>query len=82
MAGGAQLAESWFKRGNAELQAGNRAGAHDLQTALIYGRRNVPDEQQQMYQLDFSEALAATGHPDEARLICWICGSARPETAR
>ena len=62
------LAESWFKRGTAELQAAQYGLAlNDFQTALIYGRGDVPDEQHQIYELDFSKALAATSHPEEAR---------------
>jgi hypothetical protein len=62
------LAESWFKRGTSELQAGRYGLAlNDFQTALIYGRGNVPDAQLQIYELDFSKALAATSHPEEAR---------------
>jgi tetratricopeptide (TPR) repeat protein len=62
------LAESWFKRGTEELQAGKYGLAlNDFQTALIYGRGNVPDAQLEIYELDFSKALAATNHPEEAR---------------
>ena len=78
----AELARSWFDRGNAEVKAGRAAQAvSDLRTALVYAQHELPAEQQQEYQLKLAEALPATGNDDEARRICWICGSARRETA-
>ncbi len=62
------LAENWFKHGTSDLQSGRYGTAlNDFQTALIYGRADVPDARLQLYELDFSEALAATNHPEEAR---------------
>src|ERR1700740_670333 len=64
----ADLARSWFDRGNAELKAG-RAGAalSDFRTALIYAQHELPPEQQQRYELNFVQALIATGNTGEAR---------------
>ena len=62
------LAESWFEKGSRHLQDGRPALAlTDFQTALIYARGDVPDDRLQAYELDFTEALAATNHLDEAR---------------
>lgn len=62
------LAESWFETGSRHLQNGQPALAlTDLQTALTYARGDVPDDRLQLYELDFTEALAATNHLDEAR---------------
>ena len=62
------LARSWFERGTRDLQAGKSAAAlADFQTTLIYARGDVPETQLQLYELDFSQALAAANHPDEAR---------------
>ncbi len=62
------LAESWFEKGSRHLQDGRPAVAlTDFQTALIYARGDVPDDRLQLYELDFTEALAATNHLDEAR---------------
>jgi tetratricopeptide (TPR) repeat protein len=62
------LAESWFEKGSSHLQDGRPALAlTDLQTALTYARGDVPDDRLQLYELDFTEALAATNHLDEAR---------------
>ncbi len=65
----AELARSWFDRGNAELKAGRAAAAlSDFRTALIYAQHELPPEQQQqVYELDLAEALAATNRPNEAR---------------
>ena len=64
----ADLARSWFDRGNAELKAG-RVGAalSDFRAALVYAQRELPLEQQQRYELDFVQALITTGSSDEAR---------------
>jgi hypothetical protein len=62
------LARSWFDRGTRDLQAGKSAAAlADFQTTLIYARGDVSEAQLQLYELEFSQALAATDHPDEAR---------------
>ena len=62
------LAESWFEKGSGHLQNGQPALAlTDLQTALTYARGDVSDDRLQLYELDFTEALAATNHLDEAR---------------
>jgi tetratricopeptide (TPR) repeat protein len=62
------LARSWFERGTRDLQAGKPAAAvSDFQTTLIYARGDVPEAQWQLYELEFSQALAATNRPDEAR---------------
>lgn len=62
------LAESWFGKGSRHLQEGKPGLAlTDLQTALIYARGDVPDDRLELYELDFTEALAATDHLDEAR---------------
>src|SRR5579872_6333350 len=44
----ADLARSWFDRGNAEVKAGHAAQAvSDLRTALVYAQHELPAEQQQ-----------------------------------
>src|SRR5260370_869394 len=64
----AELARSWFDRGNAELKAGRVAAAlADFRTALIYAQHELPPEQQQRYQLNFVQALIAIGNTGEAR---------------
>ena len=64
----AELARSWFDRGNAELKAGRATAAlSDFRTALIYAQRELPLEQQQQYELNFVQALIATGNTGEAR---------------
>lgn len=64
----AELARSWFDRGNAELKAGRAAAAlSDFRTALIYAQHELPPEQQQRYELNFVQALIATGNTGEAR---------------
>jgi tetratricopeptide (TPR) repeat protein len=64
----AELARSWFDRGNAELKAGRAMAAlSDFRAALIYAQRELPPEQQQQYELNFVQALIATGNSDEAR---------------
>ena len=64
----AELARSWFDRGNAELKAGRAAAAlSDFRTALIYAQHELPPEQQQRYELNFVQALTATGNTGEAR---------------
>ena len=64
----AELARSWFDRGNAELKAGHSAAAlSDFRSALVYSQRELPPGEQQKYQLDFVQALIATGNRDEAR---------------
>lgn len=64
----AELARSWFERGSAELKAG-RAGAalSDFRAALIYAQRELAPEQQQRFELEFVQALIASGNSDEAR---------------
>lgn len=64
----AELARSWFDRGNAELRAGRAAAAlSDFRAALVYAQRELSPDQQQRYELDFVQALIATGNSDEAR---------------
>jgi len=64
----AELARSWFDRGNAELKADHATAAlSDFRTALIYAQRELPLEQQQQYGLNFVQALIATGNTGEAR---------------
>lgn len=64
----AELARSWFDRGSAELKAGRaEAALSDFLTALIYAQHELPAEQQQEYELNFVQALIATGKTDEAR---------------
>lgn len=64
----AELARSWFDRGSAELKAG-RAGAalSDFRAALIYAQRELAPDQQQPFELEFVQALIATGNSDEAQ---------------
>src|ERR1700730_13933340 len=64
----AELARSWFDHGNAELKAGRAAAAlSDFRAALVYAQRELPPDEQQQYELDFVQALIATGNSDEAR---------------
>lgn len=64
----AELARSWFDRGNAELKAGHAQQAvSDLRTALVYAQHELPPDQQHDYQLQLAEALPATGNDDEAK---------------
>jgi tetratricopeptide (TPR) repeat protein len=64
----AELARSWFDRGNAELKAGRAAAAlSDFRAALVYAQRELSPDEQQQYELDFVRALIATGNSDEAR---------------
>jgi len=64
----AELARSWFDRGNAELKAGHAEPAlSDFRTALIYAQHELPPDQQQEFELNFVQALIATGKTDEAR---------------
>jgi tetratricopeptide (TPR) repeat protein len=64
----AELARSWFDRGNAELKVGRAETAlSDFRTALIYAQHELPSEQQQEFELNFVQALIATGKTDEAR---------------
>lgn len=64
----AELARSWFDRGNAELKARRaEAALSDFRTALIYAQHELPPEKQQEYELNFVQALIATGKTDEAR---------------
>ena len=64
----AELARSWFDRGNAELKAGRSAAAlSDFRVALVYAQRELPPDEQQRYELNFVQALIATGNSDEAR---------------
>jgi tetratricopeptide (TPR) repeat protein len=64
----AELARTWFDRGNAELKAGRPGAAlSDFRAALVYAQHELPPEQQQQYELNFVQALMATGSTDEAR---------------
>jgi len=64
----AELARSWFDRGNAELKAGRaEAALSDFRTALIYAQHELAPEQQREYELNFVQALIAIGKNDEAR---------------
>ncbi|PYU20114.1 MAG: hypothetical protein DMG32_22935, partial [Acidobacteria bacterium] len=64
----AELARSWFDRGNAELKAGRAAASlSDFRATLVYAQRELSPDEQQQYELDFVRALIATGNSDEAR---------------
>ena len=64
----AELARSWFDRGNAELKAGRAAAAlSDFRAALVYAQRELSRDEQQQYELNFVRALIATGNSDAAR---------------
>lgn len=64
----AELARSWIDRGNAELKVGRAATAlSDFRAALVYAQRELSPEEQQRYELDFVQALIASGNSDEAR---------------
>src|SRR5690348_15755263 len=64
----AELARSWFDRGNAEMKAGRSAAAlSDFRAALVYAQRELSPDDQQKYELDFVQALNAAGNRDEAR---------------
>jgi tetratricopeptide (TPR) repeat protein len=64
----AELARSWFDRANAELKAGRaEAALSDFRTAIIYGQHELSPEQQELYELNFVQALTATGRTEEAR---------------
>jgi tetratricopeptide (TPR) repeat protein len=64
----AELARSWFDRGNAELTAGRSQQAlSDFRAALVYAQRELPAEEQERFELDFVRALLATGNIGEAR---------------
>lgn len=64
----AELARSWFDRGNAELNSGRAQQAlSDFRAALVYAQRELPPERQQRFELNFVKALLATASTDEAR---------------
>jgi tetratricopeptide (TPR) repeat protein len=64
----AELARSWMDRGNAELKAGHAAAAlSDFRPALVYAQRELSQEEQERFELDFAQALIATGNSAEAR---------------
>jgi len=64
----AELARSWFDRGNAELKTGRTAAAlSDFRAALVYAQRELSPDEQQQYELNFVQALIASGNSDEAR---------------
>jgi tetratricopeptide (TPR) repeat protein len=64
----AELARSWFDRGSTELKAGRAAaGLSDFRAALVYAQRELAPDEQQQYELNFVQALIATGNSDEAR---------------
>jgi tetratricopeptide (TPR) repeat protein len=64
----AELARYWFDRGNAELQAGRpQAALSDFRDALVYAQHEFSPEQQQKYELNFVQALVATGNAGEAQ---------------
>src|SRR5437660_4837702 len=64
----AELARSWFDRGNAELKAGRAAAAlSDFRAALVYAQRELPPDQRQEFEVAFVQALIANGNSDEAR---------------
>lgn len=64
----AELARSWLDRGNVELKAGRAAVAlSDFRAALVYAQRELSPEEQQQFELNFVQALIATGNTDEAR---------------
>lgn len=63
-----ELAESWYARGTSALGSGHAVAAvDDFRTALTYGRETLSTDQQQVYELDLAESLAATNRLDEAR---------------
>lgn len=56
------LADSWFVKGEASYRARNAAGAlADYRNALVFSPNNP------QFQFHLAQALAATGHDDEAR---------------
>lgn len=58
----AGIAQDWFIRGNAALEAGKpREARDDFRNALIF------EPQSAEYQLHLAQALAAYGQPDQAR---------------
>ena len=64
----AELGRSWFDRGNAELKAGRAVAAlSDFRAALVYAQRELSADERQQYELNFAQALIATGNNDEAR---------------
>jgi tetratricopeptide (TPR) repeat protein len=64
----AELARSWFDRGNADLKAGRaQLALSDFRAALVYAQRELPPDARERFELDFVRALLATGHTDEAR---------------
>jgi tetratricopeptide (TPR) repeat protein len=64
----AELARSWFDRGNAELKAGRSQQAlSDFRAALVYAQHELPTVEQERFELDFVRALLASGNTDEAR---------------
>jgi len=77
------LAESWLRQGSADLRDGHSASAlSDLQTALIYARQDVPEEQQQAYSLDLAQALVANHRLDEARAYLIDLWERAPDSAK
>lgn len=62
------LADEWHRRGTAELASGKpEIALADFRAGLTYGRENLTDEQQEEYELDLAEALAATGRLEESQ---------------
>jgi tetratricopeptide (TPR) repeat protein len=63
-----ELAESLYTRGISALKSGHAVEAvDDFRTALTYGRETLSTDQQQSYELNLAESLAATNRLDEAR---------------
>lgn len=77
------LAEFWYAQGTEALRSGRASEAlSDLQTALIYARQDVSDAQQQVFALNFAEALAASHRLDEAHAYLLDLWESAPDNAR
>jgi len=77
------LAEFWFGQGVSDLRSGKASAAlSDLQTALIYGRQDVSDAQQQAFSLNLAQALVANHRLDEAHAYLLDLWQSTPENAR
>jgi Tfp pilus assembly protein PilF len=62
------LAQEWHRLGTAELASGKpELALADFRAGLTYGRENLTDQQQEEYELDLAEALAATGRLEESQ---------------
>ena len=71
------LAQHWYTYGEAALRFGQaQAAVADFRNALIYSRDNF------LFQLRLGQALAATGHLQEARTCLLSLRERDPGTAR